>query len=243
MRIKTVALAQVMQWYQFGYELWYRYKWQWLLVSLFCLLMLIGVAIIPLVHWLMYVVLPLLLAALLYMARKSVQGQEPSLEQLAFILGLAEQRNQLLLIGLGLAVLMLIVSLSERVLEPPTLLNYTLEELAQAQRGIGMGQSFFATLLSNLIKIMAIGLIVISLLFAPALALFRKVPAWLAVKSSWRAFWLNKSALLFFLFIQIMLTLLALLPLGLGLLVLLPITVLALYRAYTEIFISSKPNP
>lgn len=242
MRIKTVALAQVMQWYQFGYELWYRYKWQWLLVSLFCLLMLIGVAIIPLVHWLMYVVLPLVLAALLYMARRAVQGHEPSLEQFAFVLGLSEQRTQLLWMGLGLAALMLSINLMGRLLEPPPLLNYTLEELAQAQRGVGAGQSFFTTLLSGVLKASVIFLASLALLFAPALALFRKMPAWLALKSSLRAFWLNKSALLFFLFIQTMLTLIALLPFGLGLLVLLPITALALYRAYTEIFISSKLN-
>ena len=243
MRIKTVALAQVMQWYRFGYELWYRYKWQWLLVSLFCLLMLIGVAIIPLVYWLMYVVFPLVLAALLYMARKSVQGHEPSLEQFAFILGLTEQRTQLLLMGLGLAALMLLVNLSGRLLEPPALLNYTLEELAQAKRGIEASHSFVTTLLNTLIKIAAVCFVTLVLLFAPALILFRKVPAGLAVKSSLKAFWLNKGALVFFLFIQTMLTLLALLPFGLGLLVLLPITVLALYRAYTEIFISSKLNP
>ncbi|WP_020558076.1 hypothetical protein [Thiofilum flexile] len=243
MRIKTVALAQVMQWYQFGYELWYRYKWQWLLVSLVCSLMLLGVAVIPGVNWLMYVVLPLVIAALLYMARRAVQGYEPGLEQFAFILGLTEQRTQLLWIGLGLAVLMLLVSFSGRILQPPAVLNYTLAELAQAQRGMEVGHSFFTTLLNSLIQIAAVCFAAIALLFAPALALFRKVPAWLAVKSSLRAFWLNKGALLFFLFIQTMLTLLALLPFGLGLLVLLPITVLALYRAYTEIFISTKPNP
>ncbi len=242
MKIKTVAVPQVMQWYQFGYQLWLRDKWQWLLISLFCVLLMVGVAITPYIHWLMYLVLPLWLACLMYMARRAVQGKEPALEHLGFILGLEEQRTQLLLMGLGLAVVMLVVSLLGQALEPRTVLNYSLDELAQASKGLAVGGSLVGTVLSSIMKTLTVLVAIVVLLFAPALTLFRKMPAPLAVKTSLKAFWRNKGALAFFLFLQCMFTLLALLPLGLGLLVLLPISVIALYRAYTEIFISSKLN-
>lgn len=243
MKIKAVAVSHVMDWYHFGYTLWLKDKWQWLLVSLFCVLLMVGVAITPYIHWVLYLVLPLWIACLLYMARRAVQGKEPGIENLGFILGLEEQRNQLLIMGLGIAGLMLVVSGISHAIEPRQILNYSLDEIAQVSKGFDVGNSLLGTMISALIKTVTYVLIVLALLFAPALALFRKMPALLAVKTSLKVFWLNKGALIFFLFIQAMLTLLALLPFGLGLLILLPISFLAWYRAYTEIFVSNAPKP
>ncbi|MCB1778173.1 MAG: hypothetical protein KDI50_12135, partial [Candidatus Competibacteraceae bacterium] len=92
-------------------------------------------------------------------------------------------------------------------------------------------------------------LLVITIGILMAMALFYGVPlvmlgrqnAWPAVQASIAASWINMLPLLVFGLIYVALGIIAIVPFGLGLLVLGPVTICAIYASYREIFEEEPP--
>ena len=97
---------------------------------------------------------------------------------------------------------------------------------------------------------LVVALIVLVISFAVAMALFYGVPlvmlggqnAWPAAQDSVVACWINMLPLLVFGLVYLVLAVAAVIPLGLGFLVLGPVTVCAVYASYREIFGGSAPT-
>jgi hypothetical protein len=82
-----------------------------------------------------------------------------------------------------------------------------------------------------------VSLVVLALTyFAVPLVLFRNLDALMALKSSFEGVLANLPAVIVFWMVCIVLTVIAILPLGLGLLVLVPVLLGAAYEAYAEIY-------
>jgi len=72
--------------------------------------------------------------------------------------------------------------------------------------------------------------------FAPALVVFDNMQAWDAMKTSFSACLSNMLPFLLYGIIALMLTVLAMIPFGLGLLVLGPVLIASVYTGYRDIF-------
>jgi len=81
-----------------------------------------------------------------------------------------------------------------------------------------------------------------AVIFAPALVVFRGVPALEAMKMSFMACGRNLLPILFFLVLSALLAILAMLPYGLGALVWIPVYGGAVYRAYQALFGPEPPT-
>lgn len=79
--------------------------------------------------------------------------------------------------------------------------------------------------------------------FATPLVLFRQQEAPLAMQLSLQAVLINLPAVVVYWIIVAMLTVLALIPLGLGLLVLIPVLIGATYESYAEVFGDAELDP
>jgi uncharacterized membrane protein len=103
--------------------------------------------------------------------------------------------------------------------------------------GAGMG-------LLTLLVVMVLGFVfAMAFWYAPALVVFRNMAPVDAVKASWAATLKNVVALLIYGLIWIVAAVIASIPLGLGWIVLLPLTMLGMYRSYVDLFERTEAPP
>jgi uncharacterized membrane protein len=96
----------------------------------------------------------------------------------------------------------------------------------------------------DLLKVALALLIVLALLlplamlawFAPALIVFRNLPAWEAMKLSFRACMRNLMPFLLYGLVALVLIVVACIPLLLGLLIVMPVLLASVYTSYRDIF-------
>jgi len=85
--------------------------------------------------------------------------------------------------------------------------------------------------------------LLMALWFAPALVVFHNYPSIEAMKASFNACWRNLPAFLLYGIVVFALTIVAILPLLLGLLVLGPIVIASIYTSYCDIFEAAGAQP
>ncbi|HFD12424.1 MAG TPA: hypothetical protein ENJ32_08155 [Crenotrichaceae bacterium] len=230
---------------QTGALAWYSLGWQWFMVNpvtwvlliavyfLFLLLFQLTPVIGPLVG---AVLLPGLTAGLLIAAKKSSQGITISIHDLFTALMKSENRFGLLHLGMiSLAVALLsgfaIYSIGGDSLmsvlsqSNPADLSEDSMELIQAQ---------MPTLMLIMLSMSAITAMLF--MYAIPLVTFEGVPAFTAVKASIWTSIINMLPLTLFGLLYMIFAMLASLPLMLGFLVLIPVTICAWYASYVDIF-------
>lgn len=235
MNVNHVAIENAVDWFIYGWDAFRQDALNWVLVALVCILVLVGIGFLPVINLLMYFLIPLLGAGTYFSARKLAIGHGVSIEYLFSVFENAEKRQQLFVLGFTLLLIMFIVGLILAPFAEKPTFQQTLQELADASWGIERGMSAGGIIFTVLSIFSAIALFM-AFVFAPALVLFKKMPAFEAIKWSFKGAWKNKGALILFIVVYSLLAFLAMIPFGLGMLVLLPITVNALYAAYQEIF-------
>lgn len=97
-------------------------------------------------------------------------------------------------------------------------------------------------LLPSLVFLLALMPLLMAVWFAGSLVALQEVSPSTALSLSLRGCWRNLGSLTIFGLLMLPLSLLALIPLGLGLLVLYPVAMLAMYRAYLDIFREPLPE-
>jgi uncharacterized membrane protein len=100
-----------------------------------------------------------------------------------------------------------------------------------AAAGMGIG-----ALLAIPLAFLGYGLFVMAWFFAPALCALNRAEALAAIKASFDASWKNLGAVALFVLIFIGLAIVATIPIGLGWLVLAPVTIGAAYAGWREVF-------
>jgi hypothetical protein len=110
------------------------------------------------------------------------------------------------------------------------------EKLAQQQAAAALGSGF---LITALLGLTLMSLLMMAYWFAPVLVAFHEMSALDAFKLSFRACWHNILPFMVYILISMVLLLLAAIPLGMGLLVMIPTMTASLYVSYKDIFDSS----
>ncbi len=107
--------------------------------------------------------------------------------------------------------------------------------------GVGMGAG--ALLLAALVVLLALFVCSVAFWFVGTLVALGGVAPWDAVRLSVRAAFANLGALVVFSILLIPFSVLAMIPMGLGLLVLLPVISGASYASYDDVFAAGAPSP
>ncbi len=228
-----------------GAVAWYRMGWQWfmanpvtwilLLITYFLILM--ALQLIPVAGSLIGAVLwPGLSAGLLYAAKKSSEGTSIGINDLFSALTNSNSRPGLLHLGM--------ISLAVAVFSGFVIYTIGGEDLVSAMNQSNptdISDESMALMQAQLPMLMAIMLVVSAItavlfMYAVPLVAFEGVPAFAAIKASVWTSIINMLPLGLFGVLYIIFAMLASLPLMLGFLVLMPVTICAWYASYLDIF-------
>jgi len=237
-------------WFGAGWKLFATNPGMWIAMILVLFVVYIGVSLVPFIGSLVIsLIAPVLAGGLMYAAREVDSGRALDLSHL--FRGFSEDGKVGPLILLG--VLSLVLSIVSLVVLVVTLGGSFVAAAGSA--GIDMEsinednvQQILAHLtvsvpfLTGLTLFIAlIFAITMAMLYAPALVMLSGAEPMAALKASFHACLVNWLPLLVFGLLYMVCAIVAIIPFGLGLILLVPVTVCALYCSYRDIF-SSMPE-
>lgn len=231
---------QAWSWYKAGWRLFLINPSTWILYTFLWVLLAIFLWQIPLfgrVAW--WMINPALYAGFLYQAAEMEQGRPLAVNR--FFIGLTNKTTRLPLLTLGVIALAAYVFLNVVTMVDPTLYS-TIESLLRADASTGIVAIVINLLVRCVLVFMILALATIALLYSCPAIIFAGSDAFDAMMNSietcashWRAF-------AAFMGIFIGLAIAAMLPMGLGLLVLMPVTFCAAYASFKTLYGSAQPG-
>jgi len=234
MHIKTVPIGRGLDWITEGFGLFRLNPLIWIVnvVIFICIAMLLS--LLPLVGAVTAMLLqPVFVGGMLLGCRAQEQGQELRVEHLFD--GFRQNTQALLLVGLLSGLAYLLAGLVAFMVAGGALGLSVLGGLAD-QQAFAMGEAMLGFVLSGLIGMALSVPIAMATWFAPALVVFENRQAVDALQASFTACLRNMLPFLLYGIVALVLAALAMIPLGLGLLVLGPVLVASVYTGYRDIF-------
>ncbi len=232
-------------WIVEGWQLFVKAPGVWIVILVIYLAISVVLSLIPFVGPLAHALLsPVLVGGMLFGA--AALARDETLEIAHLFQGFRDQERMGPLVMLGL------ISVAGYVLMALVLVMFVGGGMMMgammdgAGAGVppeAMGGLFVGAGLVALLIVMTIGLaIAMALFYGVPLVMLAGQNAWPAVQASVAACWINMLPLLVFGLIYLVLAVVAVIPFGLGLLVLGPVTACAVYASYREIF-EETPSP
>jgi uncharacterized membrane protein len=230
---RTVPAGNAFEWFKQGWEMFVVNPGLWIALAILFLVIVFGLHVVPVLGWLAaYLFMPVLGAGLLCACSKAAGGEAMDVGDL--FAGFKRNTSNLIMIGVvylaGLVAIFVIVGVfgggslaSGLMLGRP------------AGIGLAIGGMLFASLLSMLLLVP----LWMALWFAPALVFFNNMQPAAALKASFNACMKNMLPFLVYGLILMVLGFFAMLPVGLGLLVLIPVASGSLYASYRDVFVAN----
>jgi len=234
MQINSLSIAQVIDWFKMGWVIFINNPVQWILILVVLFIISLASNLIPLVGGLIFIVIsPALFAGIFLATQTSANGEEINFLDLFSIIGDAERRKPFLLLGVvsflfNLLLMLILFVPMMGVASFGMLTSNSQEMMPSMAAGAGLGY-LFLVLPVLIIYIMA-------MVYAIPLMLFSNQGIKQALLLSFKASISNVLPMLVASLLYIILFLLAMIPLGLGLLILVPVSFGMIYASYKDIF-------
>lgn len=232
MQPKKLEAGQGLAWYGCGWNLFKQNATVWVLFGVIFLVINFVMSLIPVLgRYLLTLILPLLVAGFLMGADDLRHGRTLEIGTLFRAFSSKSIRTSLLILGgilLGFAILWLLVML---VFVGTSVMHMGLggQGMGPGVMMKGAGFGFVTTLIISVVATMCV-------FFALPLVTFDSVEVVEAVKISFQAAMTNIVPFLLFLVVNMFLSVIALIPFGLGFIVLVPIVFCAVFCAYEGVF-------
>ncbi len=233
MDIQRVETGQGIAWIQTGWTRFMRLPGLWVLLMLVFLAIIVVLSMLPWVGSLIVALIgPVLGAGALEAAKRAAQGEDFAVGILFEPFSRNAVLNNLLVLGaVSLAVNVLIMGIGAMFIGGSMLGMGMMHGDGGALVGMGLGALLGIPLMMTLHVLLSA-----ALFFAVPLVMEGRQAPLDAMQSSLKACWINWAALLLFGLIMTILGVLAMIPMGLGFLVLGPVVTCAIWTAYAEIF-------
>jgi len=222
-------------WLRQGWALFAANPGVWVAMALLLLVVFFGLQIVPLVGSLAAaLLLPTLLAGLLYAAQRAADGGDPELGDL--FAGFRRHTGPLVMLGVLFMAGWLLIALVVMAVVGGGIAGGVVAGMAGHPgmgAGIGMAGFFSGFILKLLLGIP----LCIAMWFAPSLVLFNGMAPVAALQASFTAMLKNWLPMGVFALVVAVLSFFAALPVGLGFLVLIPVLVGALHASHKDIFL------
>lgn len=232
-------------WIVEGWQLFAKAPGMWIVILLIYLAISVVLSLIPFVGTLAHALLsPVLVGGMLYGAAALARGE--TLEIAHLFRGFQDQERMGPLVLLGaisvggyvLIALVLVMFMGGGLIMGATLDSTGAIVPPEAMGGLLAGAGLVAVLI-----VVVIGFVIaMALLYGTPLVMLAGQNAWPAAQDSIAACWINVLPLLVFGLIYLVLAVVAAIPLGLGFLILGPVTVCAVYASYREVFEERAPS-
>ena len=228
---------QAWSWYKAGWRLFLINPSTWVLYTFLWVLLAIFLWQIPILGHAWWMITPALYAGLLYQAAEMEQGRPLAVSR--FFIGLTTKTTRLPLLTLGVITLAAYVFLNVVAMADPSLYT-TIESLWRADASIGIVAIVLNLFVRCVLSFMILTLATMALLYSCPAIMFAGSDAFDAMMNSietcarhWRAFTA-------FMGIFIGLAIAAMIPMGLGFLVLVPVTFCAAYASFQTLYGSAQ---
>lgn len=239
MQTQSVNFDKGLAWYGAGWAIFMRNPGMWIVFMILLFVIAIVLNLVPVLGSLLFaLIMPGLLGGVLYAAHEAAEQREMDISHLFIAFKEDETRNAVLVLGavmLGANILFMLITL--------ILIGSSMGMAGMMQgnghdvmaAGVGVGILLALLLLSVLGLLLSMGFF-----YAVPLVMFGAVKPVDAMKKSFNACLANILPLLLFGVVYIVLALIAVIPFGLGLLVLLPVTAGAIYASYRDVFLPAS---
>lgn len=226
-------------WIVEGWQLFAKAPGVWIVIMLIYLGISVVLSLIPFVGGLAYTLLmPVLVGGMLYGAAALARGETLEIAHLFRGFQDQERMGPLVLLGLisvaGYVLMALVVMV---FMGGGLMMGATLDSTGTVVPPEAMGGLLAGAGLIALLIVLTIGFLVgMALFYGVPLVMLGGQNAWPAAQDSVAASWINMLPLLVFGLIYLVLAVVAIIPFGLGLLILGPVTVGAVYASYQDVF-------
>lgn len=240
MRASVVSVEQALGWLSYGWQLFLKAPWPWVGVTMLYFLINVMVPMVPILGAVvMTLIAPALYAGLLFLAEDLDAGRPFELGRLFH--GLADQRlrNPLLTLGgilfavqIALVLLFMLIGLAG---------SFSLYALQGAESAPGVHAGIGAILAVLVALVLALA-VTMAYVYATPLTAFAGVAPIDALRSSVHACLINTVPMTVVGLVLLVLAVLAAIPLFLGMLVLVPVSIGAIYASYRDLYAGSAPE-
>ncbi|MFO1422686.1 MAG: BPSS1780 family membrane protein [Candidatus Competibacteraceae bacterium] len=226
-------------WIVEGWQLFAQAPGIWIVILLIYLGISVVLSLIPFVGGLAYMLLsPVLAGGMLYGAAAQARGEPLGIAHLFRGFQDQERMGPLVLLGLiSLAGYVLMILVAVMFVGGGLMVGAMMDSTGAVVPPEAMGGLFVGAGLIALLVMLTIGLLMtMALFYGIPLVMLGGQNAWPAAWDSVAACWVNVLPLLVFGLIYLVLAVVAAIPFGLGLLILGPVTVCAIYASYRDVF-------
>ena len=235
-----VVPGHALDWLAAGWRIFMRAPLVWALQALIFFVILAALGMVPFLGWAAApVTLPVLVAGMLSGARALDRGEPLHVGQLFD--GLRQHAGNLLLVGLFHLLGLLLAALAAAAIGGSAILTGAAAGALGAIAGAGVAAG--GMMLGVVVFTVLWALLMMALWFAPALVMLHEVAPLDAMRLSARACFHNLLAFVVLAALLYVLVWVAMIPAGLGMLVLVPVIAGALYAAWKETFSPLLPAP
>ncbi|MEO6118851.1 MAG: BPSS1780 family membrane protein [Methylotenera sp.] len=234
-KIKQVPAANALGWIVSGFNLFKANPAMWIILFVIYLAIIVPISLVPVVGSIVSTLLaPVFAAGLMWGCQAITKNEDLEINHL--FAGFKQNTAQLIAVGgiymLGLLVIAVMVVLS--------LDRETIEILMKG--GTVNPNQAGAMMLPILVAMLFLLPLIMAYWFAPILVGLNNLTATEAMKLSFVACLKNMLPFLLYGLIFMVMLVLAIIPFGLGLLVVIPVMMTSLYTSYVDIFSVSKPE-
>lgn len=236
--IRTVQAGDALAWIRQGWEYFLRAPGVWALLFVLFLIFTLGLSAVPFVGLMNGMLVPVFVGGLMYACRAIDRGEQLELRHV--IDGFQQHTANLLFLGLLNLAFTVAAAILITIVVAATVGATALTAAVFERAG---GIAAFGGMVFVVLFVIAVTIpITMAMWFAPALVAFHDVPPVEAIRLSFIACGRNIAAFLLYGLVVALLLLLAMLPLGLGLIVMVPTVWASIYVSYVEIFENEAPG-
>lgn len=234
-RPRAVEFNRGMAWLTEGFGYFLKDAWAWIGVTFLLFVMILALAFIPLLGTVAgQLLVPVFIGGMMLGCRARAQGGEFRITHL--FAGFGQHTGQLMLLGLlylaGIIAIAILIAILVFVGAGDTAIMAVLDtgDIAALTENLK-----FLSLMALIVAALYVPLLM-AYWFAPALVILRNAGAIDAMKLSFTGCLMNIMPFLLYGIIGLVLCIVAIIPMGLGLLVLIPMVTASIYVAYRDIY-------
>ncbi|HMM54825.1 MAG TPA: BPSS1780 family membrane protein [Candidatus Desulfobacillus sp.] len=227
---RAVEAGRGIEWLKQGWQLFARNPGAWIAIAVILLVILVALNMVPVAGGLAaQFLMPVFAGGILLGCKSLAEGGAFGID--ALFAGFRQNASNLVLVGVFYLVGVLVVMLLVFLIGGGAALTGGL-----MGRGPGIGVAVGGFFLAMLVMLALMVPLMMAVWFAPALVVFRDVAPLAAMQASFSACLKNLVPFLVYGVILFVLCMVAMIPFGLGMLVMVPVMMGSVYASYVEIF-------
>lgn len=235
MEIHTVSANRGLDWMSEGFRLFRLNPLIWLIILIIFLALITLFSLIPVVGSIASMILqPVLVGGMQQGCKALDDGEDLRIEHLFD--GFHQHTRDLALVGLYAALGYLLIGILMILAVGGGALSLSFLDRIGDRPELALGGAFMGVVIAALFGMVLAVPIMMATWFAPALVMLHSLPAWSAMKLSFTGCLKNMLPFVIYGFIVLLLGVAAMIPAGLGMLILGPTLVGSVYAGYKDIF-------